>query len=1035
MLRFGTIRIHSVKEIFDTTTIEGQDHFKTRTATLLAAKQEIREGAIGTEAARYVISVKPGYTYMVVSGLHGDVTNENGDLFPWTELLKKKDNGKFMFESWIGCPVLLNHDMSKRVGTIIDAIPIREEKSIDFLLEVEDKLAPHVAQGIKRGDITGTSMGVLVGQSQCSICGNIAFEEKDWCRELSPTGLNLKGRIYLGQDGGKYREKMGQRVEEINMSLEGVEDSLITFGEPADPEALIKKVLAKKEEENMGVRPDEFQNPRGGKGTLRSVDDKRIQGAPEGGAMPVINPKDIAAQVKMTAQYKEVAGDPDDSRSAAGPKFTDATQVLADIKAGKLSKASAVEAVDTLRLATARQLEDMTPKQAIALLEEEAGLEDDTEMKVQAQAEAPAVVGDSAKNPEKKTPAGNQQKEVKPNHEDEPKPKAEKITEGTPNGTQSAEVKDKEEDQPSPEGSLKTPKGEAGNQAADTNKSKVEAIMKQMAELNKMVAQLKNSDIPASPCGTQAGEVNAAKPQDVKPAPKKVEINSGTPNGTQSCETNGKKPEDGQPKPKTAGKSVKAEEEEKDESKESEEKPFEKKEEAPESHESSETPAVENLEESVVAEGDPLDKVLDLVNQIKSVIEETTGVEGDTCGDVAAMPPVEDVGIAGVMAAPVPPVAPIGGAMETLYAAKLIKDEKSPIDSYYTVSHKNKPVFAISCRQAFQELADKNVDSFLSDDYKAALEGELKANGAKKVYKDMYQSMGMVTAQLEGAPQAQAPAAVGAEALPEETEPQAGPAAVEGDALADMTTDDPQTSELSTNLLDFLTVYIGADETADTRQVLDELVKVVAGEGSVLNENFAGKVDKAVADKKTEEAVDGVPDVYKDDVAADAVAPAPELPSKPSEMISALKKANAKLALVKKNLPVITAEVAKLQAEIVAKDAVIEKYEYETYIKARQTVTSKIAKQKAELGLIKAEDVRGEAVRLAKLQDVEFKNEIEVLENSVKIANKLSEKQDYKKVEGQGTPRFASVVPSPYDSKAEVVEENDGLMFSKAEGR
>lgn len=200
------------------------------------------------EADKHLIAVEPNFLYVVVSGLHGATAqdlyrNENGDLFYWTELLKKKKEGIYTFQTWIGKPSLENHDSKAVRGQIMDVWPIKSERSIDMLHRIDERINPNLAKGLRNGSITGSSMGVMVGHSYCSLCQNLAYDESQWCDHLSPSKLNLKGRKYLGQDGGLYPESIGEYVYEDNRDLTGVEDSFITLGQPADPKALAKQVF------------------------------------------------------------------------------------------------------------------------------------------------------------------------------------------------------------------------------------------------------------------------------------------------------------------------------------------------------------------------------------------------------------------------------------------------------------------------------------------------------------------------------------------------------------------------------------------------------------------------------------------------------------------------------------------------------------------------------------------------------------------------------------------------------------------------
>lgn len=238
MLRTCALKI---KEVYDPTKKGDAARFVTRFASI-ASKDLFSE--------KKVIAVEPNYLYVVVSALHGDAPNQNGDFFKWTELLKKKTtgafDGKYTFETWIGKPVCENHNINAKRGTIIDVWPINEEKSIDMLHRIDEKINPNLVKGIRNGSVKGTSMGVMVGHSYCSVCKNLAYDESQWCNHLSPSKLNLKGRRYSGQDGNLYPDKIGSFVYEDNRNLEGCEDSYITLGEPADEKALAKQVLAVK---------------------------------------------------------------------------------------------------------------------------------------------------------------------------------------------------------------------------------------------------------------------------------------------------------------------------------------------------------------------------------------------------------------------------------------------------------------------------------------------------------------------------------------------------------------------------------------------------------------------------------------------------------------------------------------------------------------------------------------------------------------------------------------------------------------------
>lgn len=186
-------------------------------------------------ASKEVCSLDNRFIYAVVSGLHGDAPNENGDYFEWdSELLKRKPNGIYTYATWIQRPNLINHNEEDVVGMILDTQPILGEKSVDMLLRVDRgrrRIAgKDLADLVESGKVTGVSMGCNVAWSRCSHCNNIAYTEKDWCKDL---------RWYKGQ---KHPDT-GQIVYEDNKDITGLEVSWICTGQPADPKAQRRYLL------------------------------------------------------------------------------------------------------------------------------------------------------------------------------------------------------------------------------------------------------------------------------------------------------------------------------------------------------------------------------------------------------------------------------------------------------------------------------------------------------------------------------------------------------------------------------------------------------------------------------------------------------------------------------------------------------------------------------------------------------------------------------------------------------------------------
>lgn len=151
--------------------------------------------------------------------------NSNGDFFSDTEL-------KEHYKTFIGKPAFVDHDnenIENARGVIIDAVYNEKGNFVELLKAVDKKAYPELAQGISRHYITDTSMGCRCGYSICSICGNKAVSEDDFCEHI----INYKGSTFNGFP-----------VWEDNRDIEFFEDSFVTTG--ADPQAKIMEKVASK---------------------------------------------------------------------------------------------------------------------------------------------------------------------------------------------------------------------------------------------------------------------------------------------------------------------------------------------------------------------------------------------------------------------------------------------------------------------------------------------------------------------------------------------------------------------------------------------------------------------------------------------------------------------------------------------------------------------------------------------------------------------------------------------------------------------
>ena len=151
------------------------------------------------------------------------LANDNGDFFSLEELKKK-------YKTFIGKSVFVNHDnenVEKARGIIVDAAWNDRGKFVELLKAVDKKAYPELSRGITLGYISDTSMGCRCGYSICSICGNKAVSEDDFCDHI----LYYKASTFNGLP-----------VFEDNRDIEFFEDSFVTQG--ADPEAKVLEKVA-----------------------------------------------------------------------------------------------------------------------------------------------------------------------------------------------------------------------------------------------------------------------------------------------------------------------------------------------------------------------------------------------------------------------------------------------------------------------------------------------------------------------------------------------------------------------------------------------------------------------------------------------------------------------------------------------------------------------------------------------------------------------------------------------------------------------
>jgi len=208
-------------------------------------------------ASRQLMQRDPNMKYYIVTGIHGDTPNNNGDYFRYAEELLKirpsilmaqsSDPAQhklpvYTYQTWNNRGSYINHNSipedwnnPNRVGTIIDTYPIHDDKRVDFLVAVDKRKAPWLVRAIDEGAVTDVSMGCWVDWSLCGRCGHLATAEENWCDCL---------RYYKGRD----MDGDGTKVYEDNRDITGMEISWIVGGSGADSDAKYRMTLAGEDE-------------------------------------------------------------------------------------------------------------------------------------------------------------------------------------------------------------------------------------------------------------------------------------------------------------------------------------------------------------------------------------------------------------------------------------------------------------------------------------------------------------------------------------------------------------------------------------------------------------------------------------------------------------------------------------------------------------------------------------------------------------------------------------------------------------------
>lgn len=159
----------------------------------------------------------PDFVYMKVRAVSAGEywgCNKNADFFPEQEL---KKNYKTFFDAH----VFKNHEnkeIEKAIGDVLDATWNDEMKYVELFIRVDKRIAPTIARGFEKGFMTDVSMGCKIDHSICSICGNLAKTQSQYCD-------HIKYEKHKVRDDGKkvYEININPRFHDISAVLNGAD--------------------------------------------------------------------------------------------------------------------------------------------------------------------------------------------------------------------------------------------------------------------------------------------------------------------------------------------------------------------------------------------------------------------------------------------------------------------------------------------------------------------------------------------------------------------------------------------------------------------------------------------------------------------------------------------------------------------------------------------------------------------------------------------------------------------------------------------
>lgn len=204
------------------------------------------EAALDSVADAYSITRDPSDLILLpLRAVSADRHNDNLDQFNSEELLRfDRNQGRRVYSTFVGKPHFVNHNASNLMlarGVILDAHynnqnPASDEvkaevyeatgkeasndEFVELLVGVDTRKDPMLARAYETGSVDKFSMGADVEATKCSVCGNTAHTEYQFCDHIR----NKMGRRPIKMDNGQYRVAAEICLGTIFQEISGVDD-------------------------------------------------------------------------------------------------------------------------------------------------------------------------------------------------------------------------------------------------------------------------------------------------------------------------------------------------------------------------------------------------------------------------------------------------------------------------------------------------------------------------------------------------------------------------------------------------------------------------------------------------------------------------------------------------------------------------------------------------------------------------------------------------------------------------------------------